>query len=123
MASLCVPSKHFKFKHLQMFVSALKSSLPAGAHLVCLPLQKQFDEPILREFLCLCFEQGLSAEIVDAALIERPSQWLTLISELNFMVAMRLHAALMAVACALPVVGINYDPKVKHCCPFASSLC
>jgi polysaccharide pyruvyl transferase CsaB len=107
------PSPNFSVNHLRMLVQALKVSLPENAQLICLPLQKQFDEPILREFLCLCFEQGLQAEIVDAGLIERPSQWLSLIGELNFMVAMRLHAQLMAISSCVPTVGINYDPKVE----------
>lgn len=44
----------------------------------------------------------------------RPSQWLTLIGGLDFVVGMRFHAVLMAVSQGVPCLGLAYDPKVAY---------
>jgi len=41
-------------------------------------------------------------------------QLLTLISKFNYIIAMRLHAAIMASVKNIPALGIVYDPKVKN---------
>jgi polysaccharide pyruvyl transferase WcaK-like protein len=45
-----------------------------------------------------------------------PSQWLTLMQNLDMLVGMRFHALLMALKAGIAVVGIPYDPKVTYLC-------
>lgn len=51
----------------------------------------------------------------DAAIIEQnltSGEHLSLISRLEFMIGMRLHALIFAANCGVPFAGISYDPKI-----------
>lgn len=41
-----------------------------------------------------------------------PAEWMALAGRMDAVVGMRLHALIFAAACAVPLVGISYDPKV-----------
>lgn len=102
----------FNENSLATLVSAMDQALPKDSFVVLLPLQKDFDEPILSQFKSAWQKIGRDADFVSTQLLLRPSQWLSLFSSLDFLVAMRLHALLMAVKSGVASVGINYDPKV-----------
>jgi len=41
-----------------------------------------------------------------------PREWMGLVARLDFVIAMRLHAAIFAAATAVPFISLSYDPKV-----------
>jgi len=106
------PSSDLSDHHLDTLLSALSAALPAGARLLLLPLQKKDDEPLLKRFQQGWLDLGRQCLLVDPDELTRPSQWINLLGKLDFLVAMRLHALIMALRSAVPVVGIAYDPKV-----------
>ena len=105
-------SAQFNADYLQALDQALADALPAEACLLLLPLQKDMDEPLLDQFGQLWMRRGRKFDKIDPLALERPSQWISLMSELDFLVAMRLHALIMALRQGVPVVGLAYDPKV-----------
>jgi polysaccharide pyruvyl transferase WcaK-like protein len=81
---------------------------------VPLPLQPAQDKELLDVF---CKQwRALSREVleIDTNALERPSQWIALLKEMDLVVAMRLHCAIMSLISAVPTVAIAYDPKVAH---------
>jgi len=54
---------------------------------------------------------GDGAVIIDEAM--ETEMTVGLISRMSAVVSMRLHALIFAASCAVPVVGISYDPKVR----------
>lgn len=44
--------------------------------------------------------------------VSQPAEMLALVSQLDVMLGMRLHALIFAAKCAVPLVGLAYDPKV-----------
>jgi polysaccharide pyruvyl transferase CsaB len=105
---------NFTDKQLDNLVSVLDRSFPLETKLLLLPLQVDQDIEPLEKFARQWHEKGRPAEILDAEEIERPSQWLAILSQLDMLVGMRLHALIMSLKSGVPVVGIAYDPKVRH---------
>jgi polysaccharide pyruvyl transferase CsaB len=107
------PSTLFSDQHNNCLLAALSAGLPAGARLLLLPLQRSQDEPVLSRFLDGWQKLGRQAVLLDTSELVRPSQWLAVLAQLDLLVSMRLHALIMALASAVPSVGIAYDPKVS----------
>ncbi len=105
-------SPNFSSDHLEMLDQALADALPENTRLLLLPLQKDRDEPLLDQFGSLWSGRGRALANFDPDHLERPSQWISVIAELDFLISMRLHALIMALKQGVPVVGIAYDPKV-----------
>jgi polysaccharide pyruvyl transferase CsaB len=90
---------------LARLVGALRASANAqGATLKFLPMQPGPDKEIL---------QGLTTpgEILETE-GAHPSEILGLAASFEVMIAMRLHALIFAASAGVPVVALNYDPKV-----------
>jgi polysaccharide pyruvyl transferase CsaB len=86
--------------------AALREVDRAGGSLLFLPLQPEADRPLC----CRLAEYtGTGAVLEDAP---SPSEWLALVSGLDLVVAMRLHALIFAAAAGKPCLGLSYDPKV-----------
>ena len=99
-------------------VEAMAHSLSAGARegtiLVPLILQHNQDAELLQVFSMIWKSNGHATLELDFSKIDRPSQWLSLLSELDLVVGMRFHALLMALKSGVPAVGLAYDPKVSY---------
>lgn len=90
---------------LARLVGALRASANAqGATLRFLPMQPGPDKEVL---------QGLTTagEILETE-GAHPSEILGLAASFEVMIAMRLHALIFAASAGVPVVALNYDPKV-----------
>ncbi|HEY9788140.1 MAG TPA: polysaccharide pyruvyl transferase CsaB [Candidatus Obscuribacterales bacterium] len=98
---------------VETLVEALASVFPPDACLVLLPLQESLDNEYLGLAEAAWKAKGRPAFLLQTARLERPSQWLSLMAQFDIVVAMRLHAGIMALKAGVPVVGIAYDPKVQ----------
>lgn len=108
------PSPLLSDEHLRQLANILKETLPDKTTIVLLPLQPSQDLPVLTKFQEYWLCKNREAIIFDASQCRLPSQWLSVIGSLNFLISMRLHALIMGIASGRPVLGINYDPKVAQ---------
>lgn len=95
---------------LSSITSALKKILPSDAVVVPLILHESQDRALLEN---VGGQLNLKLEHPSIKANDLPSHWLKLIAGLDMVVAMRLHAVIMALKSGVPVAGISYDPKVK----------
>jgi polysaccharide pyruvyl transferase CsaB len=98
----------------ELLADSLQQSLPRDSQLLLMPLQDHMDRPVLEKFAVDCDRIGLPTTLLESRLLERPSQWLSLIDKLDLLIGMRLHALIMALRMGKPVIGINYDQKVAQ---------
>jgi polysaccharide pyruvyl transferase CsaB len=94
--------------------NCLHEQTPPGAIFLCLPLQADQDAKVLETVAGALRAQGRDVRFLRPEPLKRPSQWLNLMSYFSVVVGMRLHALIMALKVGVPVVGINYDPKVQR---------
>ncbi len=103
-----------QFKTFASVISHVASS--CGAQVLLLPFQQPGDERITEE-LRDCLSYRPDAQMPPVAMLNEilsSQEMLGLIGRLDLVVAMRLHAVIMAAAGGVPAVGIAYDPKVAH---------
>lgn len=90
-----------------------------GCYPVFIPMQPSKDEALSRSIM-----QRLNTK---SAIIDKKlgvSDMLSLVSALDICVGMRLHSLIYATSNAVPLIGIEYDPKVKSFMDYAGqSLC
>jgi len=108
------PSPQLTDEHILLLADILDQTLTAETTVVLLPLQPSQDLPVLQKFSAHWQGKNRSSILFDASQCQLPSQWLSLIGSLNFLISMRLHALIMGIAAGRPVLGINYDPKVAQ---------
>lgn len=107
-------SHNFSEKDLDELVAALGNSLPENAHIILLPLQASEDKDLLAKFADKWNQRGRQSTLIDTAALEYPSQWISLFGRCKLVVAMRLHALIMALKAGVAVAGLAYDPKVSQ---------
>ncbi len=105
---------NFSAKQLDDLLAVMDRTFPLETKLLLLPLQADQDLEPLDRFARQWQAKGREAELLHTDEIERPSQWLAILSQLDLLVGMRLHALIMSLKSGVPVVGIAYDPKVRH---------
>lgn len=106
------PFANFTGIHERALISSLSQGLPAQCHLLLLPLQPDSDRACLERFAAAWRAQGGHCTMFPSDKLTLPSQWIPVLSKLDMLVSMRLHAAIMALCCSIPTIGIAYDPKV-----------
>ncbi len=85
-----------------------KTSEKYGLKTLVIPMQKVIDTEISLKIASLCgenchlLEEGLSPQII-----------LAIISKAKFVVGMRLHTLIYAVKNSVPLIALDYDPKVS----------
>lgn len=92
------------------FVSALEEKLPPDSIIVPLILHESQDRALIEN---VGSQLKLKLENPDIQASDLPSRWLAAIGSLDMVIAMRLHAVIMALKSGVPVLGLSYDPKVK----------
>ncbi len=97
---------------LDIISNQLQKSLPPNCTLVPLILQESLDKPVL-DIITKRLDKTV-IEQIDLKPDDLPSRWLSSISQLDIMVAMRLHAAIMALKSGVPTLALAYDPKVSN---------
>jgi len=85
-----------------------------GAQVIFLPLHARDDVELAAR---AASESG--GEVVGSQHPLSPAELLSVVGSLDFVIAMRLHAAIFAAAQAVPFAGLSYDPKVSA---FAESV-
>ncbi|MBX9689881.1 MAG: polysaccharide pyruvyl transferase CsaB [Candidatus Obscuribacterales bacterium] len=108
------PSAELTEEHLRQLAKGLAALLSKDEYLLLLPLQPEQDSALLQSFQNFCNELSLKTHMLDTSELVLPSQWLSVFSELKFLVGMRLHAMIMTLKSGRPVAGIAYDPKVTQ---------
>lgn len=99
---------------LETLAQAMARVFPQDTILTPLPLQKEQDAHVLEAVMHSWKSMGRPTQYLSCDALEKPSQWLELIGQLDMVVGMRLHALLMALSAGTPIFGISYDPKVTH---------
>ncbi|HEY9789042.1 MAG TPA: polysaccharide pyruvyl transferase CsaB [Candidatus Obscuribacterales bacterium] len=100
--------------HLSTLVQAMSKSLPSNAHVILLPLQANQDKALLQQFARQWSAAGRESTLIDTSGLQYPAEWIALLGRCKLVVAMRLHALIMALKAGVGVVGIPYDPKVSQ---------
>lgn len=108
------PSPTLTDDHIRLLAKILDENLTDETTIVLLPLQPSQDITVLSKFQEYWQGKGRKSLLFDSAQCKLPSQWLSVIGSLNFLISMRLHALIMGIASGRPVLGINYDPKVAQ---------
>ncbi|MBI2265075.1 MAG: polysaccharide pyruvyl transferase CsaB [Armatimonadetes bacterium] len=95
---------------LPSVVEALDEFLSrTGALGILIPFQESLDKGILRQI-----SEKLPGRSLLVSGTYTPSELAALISAMDLVVAMRLHACIFAAAFGSVPIGIAYDPKVRH---------
>ena len=113
----------FSLRHIECLAISMHKQLSPHYTLLPLPLQPDQDEVPLEQFTSIWLELGGKILSPQLGKLEKPSQWLSLIANLDLLIGMRLHSLIMALSSQVPVVGISYDPKVKHVLNFFEQPC
>lgn len=94
----------------ELLIAQLQKTLPAESTIVPLTLQENLDKWPL-ERVCKGLD-NVALEHPDLKPDELPSLWMASIAKLDMVIAMRLHAAIMALKSGVPTLALAYDPKV-----------
>ncbi|HEY9723024.1 MAG TPA: polysaccharide pyruvyl transferase CsaB [Oscillatoriaceae cyanobacterium] len=103
-------------RQLKAFSAVLAQHAAAwNAQILLLPFHRPDDELLAGE-LRNCLETRPDAHRPHVVTLEEPVEpelMLGLISRVDLMIGMRLHALIMAAAVAVPALALVYDPKVE----------
>lgn len=96
---------------LEAIIQQLQKSLPKNSVVVPLILQENLDKDVIDSVLKNL--EHIKVEQIDLKPNDLPSKWLGSIASLDLVIAMRLHALIMALKSSVPSFAIAYDPKVS----------
>ena len=96
---------------IETIKNSLQKALPENTIVVPLILQENLDKPVLDNVLQKL--DKVSIEHIDLKSNDLPSKWMGSIANLDLVIAMRLHALIMALKSGVPALALAYDPKVN----------
>lgn len=85
-----------------------------GCHAVFIPMQPARDEGISRSIMS---KMKTNASIIDVRL--DVNDMISAVAALDLCIGMRLHSLIYATTTGVPLIGIEYDPKVKSFMDYA----
>jgi len=102
-------------KFLEIIKTTAEKAKEKGEKLVFIPFFHEQDAPFMEE---LTAEAGLEQNSYAFFDLKSatPTEMMYLISKLNSLLAIRLHAIIFAAVTKTPTVALSYDPKVKSFC-------
>lgn len=103
-------------RQLKAFSSVLaQRAAEWDAQILLLPFHRPDDELLIDELHhCLVTRpQDHAPRVVTLNEALQPEEMMGLLSRVDLLVGMRLHALIMGAACAVPAVALVYDPKVS----------
>lgn len=85
-----------------------------NAQILLLPFHRPDDEGLLEELQhCLITRpESHAPRVVMLEQVLQPEEMMAVLSRVDLLVGMRLHALIMGAACAVPAIALVYDPKV-----------
>jgi polysaccharide pyruvyl transferase WcaK-like protein len=103
-------------RQLKAFSSVLaQRAAEWDAQILLLPFHRPDDELLIEELHhCLITRpEGHAPKVVTLLDQLQPEEMMGLLSRVDLLIGMRLHALIMGAACAVPAVALVYDPKVS----------
>lgn len=100
------------WKHADTFVKVLASVcdyiIERNMTVVFLPMQFTKDIALSEE---ICSKMKNKAYVLQGEV--SPKEMIGIIGKMDFLIGMRLHALIFAARMGVPMIGIEYDPKIK----------
>lgn len=98
---------------LEAISTQLNKALPENCTIVPLILQENLDHFVLND-VTHRLDEKITVESQTLTPSDLPSKWMASISGLDLVIAMRLHAVIMALKSGVPTLALSYDPKVSN---------
>jgi len=112
--SLITPNGKLKEDSIFLNLSRILAylSLQLEADIVFLPFQLRYDSDLT--IIERLIKQTELPNIYCLRNQYHPSEILSIISKMDFIIGMRLHSLIFAGINSIPMIGIDYDPKVRY---------
>lgn len=102
--------------HLKRFAAALDALVESeGIEIVAMPmsvLDDGFDDVMTARTIQAAMKHPEAMQIYDKRLTAPELKWATSQAIMN--ITVRLHAMIFSLGCDVPVIAVNYEPKVGH---------
>ena len=102
--------------HLNRFAAALDALVESeGVEIVAMPMSVQddgFDDVMTARAIQAAMKHPEALQIYDKRLSAAELKWATSQAVMN--ITVRLHAMIFSLSCDVPVIAVNYEPKVGH---------
>jgi polysaccharide pyruvyl transferase WcaK-like protein len=97
---------------LDSITTTLQKLLPKDCLIIPLILQESLDKPVIESVVKKL--DNVNLEQINLKPDDLPSKWMNAIAGLDLVIAMRLHALIMALKAGIASLALSYDPKVSN---------